>query len=183
MFRYGSSALHLTAAFNNPSAAAVLLDNGAVVDLGDFRLRTPLHFAAMHESLEATSVLLAAGADRHAVDDDGLEPHEMVPAGSDDGRAGRAGKGEAAAVRRAAIRRLLGAPARTIHAAIDTGDAAKALRAVEGAVKDRATETLDARDGGGGGGGGGGGSGRRGRRRSSARRRSSWKIARGGPRG
>ena len=101
MFRYGSSALHLTAAFNNPSAAAVLLDNGAVVDLGDFRLRTPLHFAAMHESLEATSVLLAAGADRHAVDDDGLEPHEMVPAGSDDGRAGRAGKGEAAAVRRA----------------------------------------------------------------------------------
>ena len=66
---------------------------------------------------------------------------------------------------------------------MDTGDAAKALRAVEGAVKDRATETLDARDGGGGGGGGGGGSGRRGRRRSSVRRRSSWKIARGGPRG
>ncbi|KAF9890580.1 hypothetical protein FE257_005711 [Aspergillus nanangensis] len=67
----GPAPLHIAALRNDTKTAAVLLDNGANVDLQDFETWTPLHYAAWEGHLEMAKVLLENGANVHAETDEG----------------------------------------------------------------------------------------------------------------
>ena len=81
--RENRSALHLTALpgdFHHAAEnIAALLNAGAHVDARDALKQTPLHIAARTASYESIKILLAYGANPHAVNFDGRTPLEMHP--------------------------------------------------------------------------------------------------------
>ncbi|HEU4962604.1 MAG TPA: ankyrin repeat domain-containing protein [Bacilli bacterium] len=71
----GLNALMLAAWQNHSGTVQALLDAGAPVDEPDtLHQRTALHFAVMQDALEATRLLLAAGADVNKQDEEGHTP-------------------------------------------------------------------------------------------------------------
>eukprot|EP00038_Savillea_parva_P030252 m.76550 g.76550 ORF g.76550 m.76550 type:complete len:341 (+) comp9070_c0_seq1:21-1043(+) len=55
------SALHAAAELNADKCASVLIDMGANVNLQDFNGRTPMHYAAMNNAVDAMNVLISKG--------------------------------------------------------------------------------------------------------------------------
>ena len=70
--------MHVAAAFGSANVIDMLVSIGANVDALDVRLRTPLHYAAMHGRKAACEVLISHGASLSARDDDGLFPYEVA---------------------------------------------------------------------------------------------------------
>ena len=72
-----TTALHEVARINTSGAGKclrILVDAGAKVDAKDFDGWTPLHLAAMKACRKNIELLLAAGANARALNDDGKKP-------------------------------------------------------------------------------------------------------------
>jgi uncharacterized protein len=81
----GFAPLHLAAFFDKPAAAAVLLEQGAEVDVRSdnraLRGLTPLHSAAAGKSTDVAVTLLDHGADPNATQPGGWTPLHQAAAG------------------------------------------------------------------------------------------------------
>lgn len=78
----GLSALARAATEGHMHVASWLLDNGALVDVRDKNMRTPLHLAVSRGDLGLTELLCNRGASVNAADADGQTPlHEAVVCG------------------------------------------------------------------------------------------------------
>jgi ankyrin repeat protein len=64
----------IAAAIDDTKKIQLYIEAGIPVTLGDYDGRTPLHIAACNQSTTMCSLLLAAGADRNAVDAFGNTP-------------------------------------------------------------------------------------------------------------
>ena len=79
-----TSLLHVAAAFGSCDVVETLLLNGASPDVTDLRLRTPLHYAAIHGRRKVCKMLIETGhASIHVRDDNDMYPHNVLRIGAD----------------------------------------------------------------------------------------------------
>ena len=73
-----TSVLHVASAFGSSDVVNVLLSCGADPNFTDLRLRTPLHYAALHGNLDACLLLVKAGASVDVRDDQDMYPYYLA---------------------------------------------------------------------------------------------------------
>lgn len=73
-----TSVLHVAAAFGADEVVEILLSCGADPNVTDLRLRTPLHYAALHRRPGACRLLVSGGATTFVKDDLDMYPYDLA---------------------------------------------------------------------------------------------------------
>jgi hypothetical protein len=116
-----TSVLHVASAFGAEDVIEVLLLCGADPNVTDRRLRTPLHYAALHRHFDSCRLLVSSGGASTLVKDDlDMYPYDLVRAGrrdeeSEKGGGGGGGGGEVSMEK---IFELVGGPSMELLGAI-----------------------------------------------------------------
>ena len=73
-----TSVLHVACAFGSIDVIKILLSNGSDPNVSDLRLRTPLHYAALHGHMKICALLIQSGASIDVRDDHDMYPYDLA---------------------------------------------------------------------------------------------------------